>query len=151
MTPRVGPCTIDLPYNGIFMAIYVQEKVLWQSKWPNYQKKKNTNVYFCIAYSRYFSTSIHRVNSRKKLFNLSCIRVQIYHHIFNNLSELHNGDPASKTRQGTLSHDLMDRYCNCFIILKVNINCIYKDKFHKRCLIYKLKFSLCDTIYIGNI
>ena len=35
--------------------------------------KKNRNIYFCVAYSRYFSTAIHRVIDRlKKSFNLTC-------------------------------------------------------------------------------
>ena len=31
-------------------------------------KKKNRNVYFCVAYSSYFSTSIHRVINRLKIY-----------------------------------------------------------------------------------
>ena len=31
-------------------------------------KKKTRNVYFCVAYSRYFSTSIHRVINRPNFF-----------------------------------------------------------------------------------
>ena len=49
--------------------------------------KKNKNVYFCVAYSRYFYTSIHRVIDRlKKSFNLPCLRVRISYHRFNNLA-----------------------------------------------------------------
>ena len=33
---------------------------------PDFNKKKNRNVYFCVAYSRYFSTSIQRVINRLK-------------------------------------------------------------------------------------
>ena len=33
---------------------------------PDIRKKENKNVYFCIAYSRYFFTSIHRVVNRLK-------------------------------------------------------------------------------------
>ena len=29
-------------------------------------KKRNKNVYFCVAYSRYFSTSIHKVIEKLK-------------------------------------------------------------------------------------
>ena len=35
-------------------------------KEPDARKKKKRNVYFCVAYSRYFSTSIHRVINRLK-------------------------------------------------------------------------------------
>ena len=30
------------------------------------------------------------------------------------------------------------------------MKCIYEGKWRIKCLIYALKFSLCDTIYIGN-
>ena len=44
------------------------EKVDMKKTW----RKKNWNVYFCVSYSRYFSTSIHRVINRlNKYFNLS--------------------------------------------------------------------------------
>ena len=35
-------------------------------KEPDVRKNKNINVYFCVAYSRYFSTSNHRVINRLK-------------------------------------------------------------------------------------
>ena len=35
-------------------------------KEPEVNKKKNRNVYFCVAHSRYFSTSIHRVIDKLK-------------------------------------------------------------------------------------
>ena len=56
-------------------------------KEPEVRKKKNINVYFCVAYSRYFSTSTHRVINRQKSFNLSCLRVRMYYHRFINLYE----------------------------------------------------------------
>ena len=72
--------------------------------------KKNRNVYFCVAYSRYFSAAIHRVIDRlKKSFNLTWLRVQISYHGFNNLAELLNGDLAAKIGRGIFSKDLMDR------------------------------------------
>ena len=73
-------------------------------------KKENKNVYFCVAYSCYFSTSIHRViNSLKTSFNLSWMRVQMSYHRFNNLAELLNGELAAKIERGIFSNDLMDR------------------------------------------
>ena len=66
-------------------------------KEPDVNKKKNRNVYFFVAYSRYFSTSIHRVvNELKKTFNLSWLIVKISYHRFNNLAGLLNGDLAAK-------------------------------------------------------
>ena len=59
-------------------------------------RKKNRDVYFCVAYSRYFSMSIHRaINKLRKTFNPSWLRVQISYHRFNNLSELRNGNLAA--------------------------------------------------------
>ena len=67
-------------------------------------KKKNRNVYFCVAYSRHFSTSIHRVIDRlKKSFNISWLRVKMSYLRFNNLAELLNGDLAAKIGQGIFS------------------------------------------------
>ena len=64
-------------------------------KEPDVSKKKNRNDYFCVAYSRYFSTSPHRVINRlKESFNLSYLRVRMSYYIFNNLTELPNGDLA---------------------------------------------------------
>ena len=64
---------------------------------PKANKKKNRNVLFCVSYSRYFSMSTHRVIGKKKTpFNLSWARVQMYYHIFNNLSKFINGYLAAK-------------------------------------------------------
>ena len=98
-------------------------------KEPDVNKKKNKDVYFCVAYSRYFSTSIHRViNGPKKTFNLSCLRVRMSYHIFKILSELLKGDLAAKIGRGIFSKDLMDRECNCSLPSKVNRKCVYEGK-----------------------
>ena len=72
------------------------------------------------------------------------------YHKFNNLAELLNGDPAAKIGQGIFSKDLMGIKCKCSLPSKVNGKCVYKGKFRYRCIIYKVKFSMCDAIYIGN-
>ena len=72
------------------------------------------------------------------------------YHIFNNLAELLNGDLAKKIGRGIFSKDLMDRKCNCSIPYKVNGKCVYKGKRQSRCIIYEVKYSICDAIYIGN-
>ena len=67
-------------------------------------KKENINVYFCVAYSRYFSTSMHRVINRlKKSFNLSWLRVQMSYHIFINLAELLSRELVAKLGGGYFS------------------------------------------------
>ena len=106
---------------------------------------------FFVAYSRYFSTSIHRVINRlKKYFNLSWLRVQISYHIFNNLAELINGDLAEKIGRGIFSKDLMDRKYNCSLPSQFNEKCVYKGKCQSQCIIYEVKCSICDAICIGN-
>ena len=68
------------------------------------------------------------------------------YHRFNNLDELLNGDIATKNRQGFLSKDLMYRECNCSLPYKVKGKCVYDGKFRSKCLIYKVKRSMCDNI-----
>ena len=90
------------------------------------------HIYFCVAYSSYFYASIHRVNDKiKKSFNPSWLRVRMYYHIFNNLSELLNGNLAAKIGRGIISVDLMDRDCNCSLPPKVNGECFYEGKYRK--------------------
>ena len=72
------------------------------------------------------------------------------YHRFNNLAELINKDHAAKIGRGILSRYLMDIECNCSLPYKVNGKCVYEGKFRNKCLIYGLKFSVCDAIYIGN-
>ena len=61
-------------------------------------KKKNRNVYFCVAYTRVFSTSVYRIiNGLKKTFNLSWRRVRMSYHRFNILAELLYRDFAAKS------------------------------------------------------
>ena len=72
--------------------------------------KKNRNVYFCDAYSSYFSKETHRVIDRlKKSLNLTWLRIIISYHRYNNLAEQLNGDLAAKIGRGIFSKDLMDR------------------------------------------
>ena len=78
-------------------------------KEPEVNKNKNRNIYFYVAYSPYFSTSIHRLINRLKIyFNLSWMIVIMSYHIFNNLAELINGYLAAKIGRRILSKDLMD-------------------------------------------
>ena len=46
---------------------------------------------------------------------------------------------------------LMERACNFLITSKVNDKCVYRYKYRKKCLIYKVKWTLCGDIYIRNI
>ena len=44
----------------------------------------------------------------------------------------------------------MDRECNCSLPSKVNGKCAYEGKCRSKCIIYEVKCSTCDAIYIGN-
>ena len=103
----------DFPTMGDLWKMQDEKFETENEKEPDVNKKKNRNVYFCVSYSRFFSTFIHRVINRlKNMFNLSWLRVRMSYHIFNNLAELLNGDLAAKIGQGIFSKDLMDRECN---------------------------------------
>ena len=72
------------------------------------------------------------------------------YHIFNNLAQLLNGYLAAKIWREIFSKYLMDRECNCSLPSKVNSKYVYEGKCRSKCIIYKVKFSMCDAIYIGN-
>ena len=101
-------------------------------------RKKNINVYFCVAYSRGLKTS----------FNLSWLIVRMSYRRFNKLAELINGYLISKIGRAIFSKDLMDRECNCSLPSKVNGKCVYEGKCWSKCIIYEVKCSSCDAIYI---
>ena len=114
---------------GLAPSVFLTMGELWEKQDEKLEKnkerdvsvKKNRNVYFCVAYSRYFSTAIHRVIDRlKKSFNLTWLRVRMSYHRYNNLAELLNGDLAAKIGRGVFSKDLMDREYNCSLTSKVN-------------------------------
>ena len=44
----------------------------------------------------------------------------------------------------------MDRECNCSLSFRVNGKFVYKGKCRSEYIIYKVKCSICDAIYIGN-
>ena len=72
------------------------------------------------------------------------------YHRFNNLAELYNRDLAAKIGRGIFSKYLMDREFNCSLPSIVNVKCVYKGKCRSKCLIYEVKYSMYDGIYIGN-
>ena len=103
---------------GLSPPVFLTMEDLWrkQDKKVDIEKeqdvsvKKNRNVYFCVVYSRYFSTSIHKVIDRlKKSFNLTWLRVRMSYHRFNNLAELLDRDLAAKIGRGVFSKDFVDR------------------------------------------
>ena len=60
-----------------------------------------------------------------------------------------NRDLTTKTRQGILSCDLIDRECQGSFPSKVNGKYAYEGKPGRKYLTYKVERSLCDTIYKG--
>ena len=104
-----GTRTFSFPDNGRMVERSGWKTDLDKENDPDVNKKRNRNVYFCILYSHYFSTSIQRVINSKKTFNLYWIRVKMSYHIPNNLFKLLNVDLAAKSGRVILSCDLMDR------------------------------------------
>ena len=75
--------TPDFPGNSSIVETsrwkFCQEK----GKDPDASKKNDRNFYFCVAYSRFLFTSIHRViGNQNKTFNLSWMRVKFSYHNF---------------------------------------------------------------------
>ena len=84
---NAGVAPPDFPTMGDLWS--KQDEKVDTEKEPDVNKKMNRNVYICVAYSRYFSTSIHRVINRlKKSFNLSWMILWMSNHRFNNLAEI---------------------------------------------------------------
>ena len=52
--------------------------------------------------------------------------------------------------RGIFSKYLMDRECNCYLPSKVNGKCVYEGKCRSEYIIFKVKCSIYDAIYIGN-
>ena len=76
----------DLRKAGLAPPVFPTMGDLWRKQDEKIEKekeldvsvRKNRNVYFCVAYSRYFSTEIHKVIDRlKSSFNLTCLRVRM--------------------------------------------------------------------------
>ena len=74
----------------------------------------------------------------------------MFYHKLDKLAELIKGDLATKIWRGIFYKDLTDRECNCSLPSKVNGNCVYEGKSRSNGLIYEVKLSVCDAIYIGN-
>ena len=103
-----------------------QDEKVDKEKERDVSVKKNRTVYFCVAYSRYFSTSSHRVIDRlKKSFNLTWMGVRMSYHRFNNSAKILKGYLAAKIGRGIFSKDLMDRECYCSLPSKANGECVY--------------------------
>ena len=118
---------------------------------PKPKKRKTGMSIFALHNYVIFLHLSTRRSKCKKTFNLSWLRVQISYHKFNNLYELLNRDLAAKTRRGIISIDLMYRSCNCSLPSKVIDECVYEGKYLGKGLIYEVKCSMCEAIYIGKI
>ena len=114
------------------------------------RKEKQKCLFLCCILTLFFYSNPQGDQQVKKSFNLTWLRVRISYHRFNNLAELLSGDLAAKIGRGIFSKDLMDRECNCSLPSKVNVKCVYEGKCRSRCIIYEVKFCMCDDIYIGN-
>ena len=72
------------------------------------------------------------------------------YHRYNNLAELLNGDLAAKIGRGIFSKDLMNREYNRSLLSKVKRKCVYEGKCQSKFIIYEVKCSTCNAIYIGK-
>ena len=85
-TPQGGFSALYYLNNGKIME--KQDEKLKKNKERDVSVKKNRNVYFCFASSRYFSMAIHRVIDRlKNSFNLTWLRVRMSYHRYKHLAE----------------------------------------------------------------
>ena len=138
-------------YYVIIMARSVLEKISWQRKWPGRWKKDKQEYLFLRCVLTLF-LYVHPQGDKQdlKYFNLSWFRVQISYHRYNDLSKLIYEDFIAKIGQGILYLDLMDRECNCSNPSNITGKCFYKGRIWGECLIYEVKYPMCDAIYIGN-
>ena len=80
---------------------------------------------------------------------VSCIRVKMPCHIFNNLAALLSGDLAEKIWQGNLSCDTIYGEFNWKLHSKLMAS--FSIKVNSRTLFnIQVKYTMCDAIYIGN-
>ena len=63
---KAGLAPPNLPKIGDLWYKQDEREDIDIEKEPDVSKNKNRNVYFCVAYSCYFSTSIHRATNRLK-------------------------------------------------------------------------------------
>ena len=132
------------------MEIQDEKLDIENEKEPDVNKKKQKCLLLCCLITLFSYIFPQGDQQANKYFNLSWLRVGISYHIFDNLAELLNRDLATKIGQGILSKYLIYRKCNCSLPFKFNEKCVYEDKCQSKWLIYEVKWSMCDTIYIGN-
>ena len=91
----------------------------------------------------------HGNEQAKKYFSLSWMRVRMSYHIFNILVKLINGELTAKIRQKSFPEtDWIDNVTNIFHIRSaVSVSTHVNTR---KCLVYKVKCSMCEVIYIGN-
>ena len=107
-------------------------------------------ILLCCLLTLFFYLYPQGDKQAKKHFDISWLRVRMSYHRFNNLAELLNGDIGAKIGQGIFFKYLMDIAFNCSLPSKVNRKCVYKGKCRSEYIIYKIKCSICDAIYMGN-
>ena len=67
---------------------------------------------------------------------------------FPNLGGIVKGDLVSKLRKGLPLEDFVDRDCNCNLIKKVFVTCIYKGGCCGCFVVYKVTCKYCDNFCI---
>ena len=110
----------------------------------NHDKASDNKFFLPVNYLLYKLFRLY------KSFNLSWLIVWMSYHRFNNLAGLFNRDLVAKIGRGIISKDLMDIECNYSFSYKVNGKCVCGVKCRSKCLIYEVKYSMCETIYTVN-
>lgn len=80
------------------------------------RKKRDRNTYFCLKYSRYFTTPVHAIITKwRKHFGLTWLLVKMSYSRFTNLGEKIVSDLKRKITEKVdlKSMDFIARRCNC--------------------------------------
>jgi hypothetical protein len=114
------------------------------------EKKDMRTVRFCLGMSKWWNDPVHTIlKELRKKHELTWLRVTMSYHKFSNLREIFQGDLNQKLMDGIISHDLMDRPCNCNCMSKIDGKCAYNGECRKMCVIYKATCKICNQPYIG--
>ncbi len=108
-------------------------------------------VWFCLGMSKWWNNPVHAIlKELRNKHELMWLWVTMSYHKFSNLREIFQGDLNQKLMDGIISHDFMDRPCNCNCASKIDGKCAYNGECRKMCVIYKATCKICDKSYIGK-
>jgi hypothetical protein len=101
--------------------------------------------------SKWWNNPVHAIlKELRNKHELTWLRVTMSYHKFSNLREILQGDLNRKLMDGIISHDFMDRPCNCNCASKIDGKCAYNGECRKMCVVYKATCKICNQSYIGQ-